>query len=586
MRFLNRSICVVPVVAAVVLGGLAAADAALPKGAKAVSVAAGGTHTGIDGNLPASGAITGKITIKGSSNPVANLQVYAIDSKGSTVGFPASTDSSGNYALYGLDSGKYRVCVFSPPFLTGADDPFGVVPECAGSNIVASGFQVTKGAKVFNVTRGHATTANFALPKAGGISGAEKDAGGHSLPSLSVNVFRNGKTIGSLASNSAGKYQVNGLPAGSGYTVCFGTLFTSGGPSKTGYLSQCWKNTPWTESSKPPAGANKVTVKAGKDTKNINSSLHPAAAVAGKIVSAVGHKPIQESSIEVFKGTSFVGGSSSKSNGTYRVIGVPSGKVMVCAIGGALSASSSSHFGGRCFKNAKWQGALPPSSATKVSTKAGKTHGNVNIALPAVAGEKFGAIAGKLTGPGGVAIKQAQVQVFHGKSEIGSVETSATGTYLAKGLPAGTGYAVCFNTNGAAPHSGSVPATGYSNVCYKNVKWDAGKLPSGVNTVAVKTGKTTKGVNASVGNGGAIAGTVKLAGGAGSFGVTVEVFSKGVEVRSGSTDSSGNYTVTGLTAMSPGYIVCFDAGFVNFAPSNNLGYLDQCWQNKAWDGNS
>jgi hypothetical protein len=587
MRILKHALFVLPVVGAVALSGISTADAAsgIPKKATKVAVSTGNTTPNIDATLPASGAIVGKVRVKGSGKAAPNVSVEVLNSKRQFTGSGGFTDSSGKYSVFGLNTGKYFVCVFSSSAKTPAT-PFGLVPLCFGSNVVASGFRVTKGANAVAVSRGHKRTVNFQLPKAGAVSGSVKSSNKPIPNGVSVLVTKHGTFFGSTFTQSA-NYEVDGIPAGSGYQVCFNAVEAQGGPSKTGYLSQCWKKQAWSGSGKPSKHAKAVKVKSGKNTKHVNASLKHGGAISGKIVSTKGHKAVIDAFVEVFHGKTFVSSTQSSSHGAYTVRGLPTGKLTVCAEGGNLKSGNTT-FGRRCYKKAKWSGLTPPKRAKKVSVKAGKTHRKVNIALPPVAAQKFGSISGKLTTPGSVGLGGATAEAFHGKNPTGAEATTNTdGTYTITNVPAGSGYSVCFQTANAFPQSGTKPDTGYRSVCAKSVNWDGGALPAGTKKVSVKAGKTTKGVNATAAAGGAISGTVKLAGSGGTFGPEIFVYnSKGDFVNSGSTDGSGNYTVTSLTPSSAGYFVCFDAGFDNFDPPNHLGYVGQCWKNQNWSGPS
>jgi hypothetical protein len=580
MRIFKRSFYVLPVVAAMLVSGIGAAEgvSGIPSNAKKVPVSAGGTTQHINATLPGSGAIGGKITLKGSGKPLTSVSVSVIDSKGqfANSGF---TDSNGRYLAGGLDNGKYRVCVLSSSFSTASTAPFGTVPQCAGTSKVASGFRPPSGARAVSVSRGSVAHVNLALPKAGAISGSIKSAGNKPVVETSVFVMKGTSTLGSAFSFD-GTYEVDGLPAGSGYVVCFGAAQSQGGSSKSGYLSQCWKNRSWSGSGKPPKSSKKVRVRAGKNTRGINAVMHPGGAISGKIVSG-SHKPIENAFITVYKGSRIASFGNTSHSGTYTTGGLTTGSYKVCASGGLVSGSADG-FGGRCFKSAAWSGSgKPPVHAKSVSVKIGKTHGHVNFSLPA---HKTGSISGKLSGPGGVGLSDASVFVYRGGSQVSGATTGSGGTYLVSNIEPGTGYRVCFTTGTAVPQSGSRPATGYSDACFKTAKWDSGSVPSSAKAVTVKPGKTTKHVNATVGKGGAISGNVTPAGG----GEVLVYNAKHEQVGFGFASDTGDYTVTGLTPSSSGYIVCFDAGSLNGGPGsppqNGRGYLNQCWKNKLWKG--
>jgi hypothetical protein len=586
MRIFKHAWYVLPVVGAMLVSGIGAAEgvSGIPSNAKKVPVTAGGNTQHINATLPGSGAIAGKITVKGSGEPLSSVSVSVIDSKGQFTdgGF---TDDNGRYLAGGLDNGKYRVCVLSSSFSKPPAAPLGTVPQCAGTSKVASGFRPPSGAKAVSVSRGSIAHVNLALPKAGAISGSIKSSGGNPVTETTVFVMKGTNTLGSAFSFD-GTYEVDGLPAGSGYDVCFGAAQAQGGSSKSGYLSQCWKNSSWAGFGNAPKSSKKVGVRAGKNTKGINAVLHPGGAISGKLVSG-SHKPIENAFITVFKGSKAASFGNTAHDGTYTTGGLTTGSYKVCASGGVVGGSSDG-FGSRCFKSTAWSGGgKPPAHAKSVSVKIGKVHGHVNFSLPA---HKTGSISGKLSGPGGVGLNGASVYVYRGGSQVSGATTASGGTYLVSHLEPGTGYRVCFSTGTAVPESGSRPATGYSDACFKTAKWDNGSVPSSAKAVTVKPGKTTKHVSATVGKGGEISGNVTPAGGTPTFGAEVFVYNaKHDQVGFGFADGTGNYTVTGLTPSS-GYIVCFDAGSLNgqpgTPPQNGRGYLNQCWKNKLWKGSS
>ena len=84
--------------------------------------------------------------------------------------------------------------------------------------------------------------------------------------------------------------------------------------------------------------------------------------------------------------------------------------------------------------------------------------------------------------------------------------------------------------------------------------------------------------------GGGVAGTVTDAGAHPLGSVSVDVYTAaGSQVGFALTGSDGTYTVTGLATGS--YDVCFTGSFATGGTSTT-GYLDQCYDGVAWDGNS
>jgi hypothetical protein len=154
-----------------------------------------------------------------------------------------------------------------------------------------------------------------------------------------------------------------------------------------------------------------------------------------------------------------------------------------------------------------------------------------------------------------------------GKAPAGFASTSGTGTYSIPGLPAGK-YAVYFD-----------PSCRYTG---NNAgQWYSGKSTLATATaVTVTLGKITGSVNASLGAGGVISGTV-LAGGKPVAGTCVDVYGQGSFAMDGfaETSSAGTYSIGNLSTGS--YLVAF---YPNCAIGNTLAsqwYRGQTTSSKA-----
>lgn len=568
-----RAIVALSATAAVVVTGLAsaAASSTVPNGAKKVTVTGGSTKQHINALMPASGAITGKVVVAGSGKAVNAADVEAFDGKGQLMR-SGSTDATGTYHLYGLDTGKYRVCVLGSPGNTSAYK-FGLAPACIGTSATPTFSHIPSSATAIPVKRGKASHGTLKMPRAGAISGVTRTSGGKKLKNVGVEALVNGTFAGSADSGNTSSYEIDGLRAGT-YKVCFfaeSDTATSG----TGYLSQCYKNVPY--STKVPAAAKSVKVKSNKNTKGIGSGMHPAGAISGTVKSKAG-RAIDGAELVAFRNGSFESSAFTDSHGKYTIRDLAAGNYKVCTIGGAEDKTGRSPAKNVCYKSVTWPGLKPPAAAKSVSVKVGSTHKNINI-KEAVATPVFGTITGKLTGPGGNPVQEATVYALSSQRSF-TATTASDGTYtLADVLPGK--YRVCFDPQFGSPPSGSAPPTGYANACYKSAKWvgEGQAPPSGAAKVTVKANHTTSGINVSVGKGGAVSGTVKLAGGGSAF-VQVEVLDgKGDAIRF--DEANGAYSVTSLTPGS--YYVCFDASSANFDPPNKLGYISQCYKNKDWN---
>jgi hypothetical protein len=578
MSRMNRAWLLVPIVGTLLVG-LTPAVAGLPAKTTKVKVQANKVTT-VNAAIGVAAAISGKITSGGK--PLPGIAVYAIGAHNAYVGYGSSAND-GSYRIIGLQptTTGYAICARLSEMGEGPTG-FGYVSRCyASANW--NGTTVPKAAKKVPVSVGHPRTGiNIALPKAGGITGTIKPA---KVSNVYAEVYSPSGVFVASASVVSGGYKVTGLPASAkGYKVCFSTSLAFGGPSKTGYLGECYNNARW-DGGKVPSKAKLVKVKAGKGTGHINASLAAGGAISGTVRAAGTHKPVQYASIEVFDKTGglITFAHQTQANGKYTVVGLRTyASYVVCASGGQAKGMSGS-FAGRCYKNVAWSLSKPSKKATLVSAKAGKTHSGVNLVLPRTGAAKLGAIAGKVTGAGNTPVAYATVTAFTGAgAEVGYAYTGSDGTYTVPNLTASrAGYVVCFAANSAG--GTGAPATGYRRVCYKQQAWDGGKPPAHATKVRVKAGKTSKGINAALSAGGAISGTITNAVSHSALqGVTVTVSASAQQVGAGYTDSSGKYTVTGLTPSTTGYVVCFYATYATPAPAT--GFRNQCYKNRPWDG--
>jgi hypothetical protein len=83
------------------------------EGAEVLSVGLSETITGIDASLHSGGTISGHITRAIDGQPLGNIPVCAIDVVDSQLWMCSWTDEDGNYELFSLSEGPYKM-VFSP----------------------------------------------------------------------------------------------------------------------------------------------------------------------------------------------------------------------------------------------------------------------------------------------------------------------------------------------------------------------------------------------------------------------------------------------------------------------------------------
>jgi hypothetical protein len=266
-------------------------------------------------------------------------------------------------------------------------------------------------------------------------------------------------------------------------------------------------------------------------------------------------------------------------DGTYLVAGLATADdYTVCFYASGATGGSSDVFGyvDQCYNDVPTYGTPTPVTVTSSTTTPA-----VNAAMAG-----GGAISGTVTELAGSQHGLADVDVTVTSPSTGAgagATTAADGSYMVKGLPAGTDYEVCFNDYTSKATGGSADALGYVDQCYDNQPVSGSLTP-----VAVTLGASTPGVGAALEAYGGISGTVIDAGGAhhglGNVQVRVSSESTGTEERA-MTDADGSYVVSRLPAASD-YEVCFNdyQSLATGGSADALGYVDQCYDNQPVSG--
>jgi hypothetical protein len=572
-----------------------------PAGSTTVSTTAGTIHSGINGSLAAAGAIGGTVR-SSSSTALSGVDVWVYQSSSGVLGTAyghATTSSTGTYTISGLapSTTGYTVCFNgsqgAPPTAAGAYQS-----QCYNGRAWDGSGTSPSGVTLVPVAAGGtAAGVNATLPSLSAISGTVTAAtGGAGLGNVTVDVIDpstgNEK---SAVTGSSGTYSVTGLlPSSTGYDVCFDAQSATGGSSLGGYGDQCYNNVAWDGTTTVGlTGVTAVTTTAGATHSGVNASLPSMSGISGTVTAATGGAGVGQVNVQILDPSSgtIVGSAVTASGGAYSVKSLPpssTGYDVCFDASSATGGSSTTGYLSQCYQNQAWGGgyAPVPSGALPVTTTAGGNHTGVNAAL-----QTAGAISGTVTAAtGGGALSGANVYAFDPSTQmvVGSVSTDSSGAYTISGLPASTsGYDVCFDVSQA---SGGSSALGYASQCYANTPWNGGQsqLPSGATLVAVTAGSTHSGINAAVADAAGISGTTTAAtGGAALSQVNVDVYdpSTGYLLATGTTDTAGAYSLSGIPASATGYDVCFDAS-VATGGTSTTGYVDQCYLNQSWTGNS
>jgi Carboxypeptidase regulatory-like domain len=520
-------------------------------------------------------SITGTVTDTGSvPHGLANVRVSVFSPTTGTV-TSVTTAGDGTYAVSGLAAGTdYQVWFYPAGATGGSFDALGYLDQAYDNQQPMFGDTPTP----VTVTEGATTTAiDAALAVGGAITGTVSDAAGtqHGLAGVSVRVEipSNGNYHGSAVTAADGSYTVRGMPAGTDYQVCFyASGATDGSSNATGYLDQCFDNRPASGTPTP------VAVTLGASRAGVDAALVVGGAVSGTVSEAGGtHQGLANVTVGVYSPSTLgVANATTGADGTYTARGLPAGtdyQVCFYASGATDGSSNATGYLDQCFDNQPVTGTPTP-----VTVSLGATRVGADAAL--VAG---GAISGTVSDAGGTQHGLANASVEVSSPSTGTflfATTAADGSYTVSGLAAATDYTVCFHGGGAT--GGSSDALGYLDQCYDNQPTPATAIP-----VTVTSGASRTGVNAALTVAGAISGTVRDAGGThhglANVGVQVSSLTYGNYGGWATTAADGSYTVTGLAAGTD-YTVCFTGAGATGGSSDELGYLDQCYDHQPMSG--
>jgi hypothetical protein len=563
--------------------------AAPPAGSTPVPVAAGRTTT-LDVRLSAMGSISGQVVAADGGAGLSGVSVQVYDTAVNLVG--SATTTSGAYDVTGVPPAPgYTVC-FDASGATGGGSTMGYANQCYKAvPWPNTGFLFTLpgGTIPVAVRAGATTTVDAALTALGGISGTVTAlSGGAGLSGVSVDVYdANNNVVGTTTTASTGAYSLSGLNTTStGDSVCFDATGATGGFSKSGYVSECFKGVHWNPfQGSPPRGTSPVRVRSGF-TSTVDAVLEDLGAIAGRVTAAGGSEGLAGVSVAVLDSSgSSIGTATTGPRGSYRISGLtptPSGYMLCFNGSSATGGPSTIGYASQCFKHVHWNPSQfsPPTGTVPVLVKAGATT-VVNTALDAL-----GAIHGEvIAAAGGAALSGVSVYVFDsGGDFLTQATTNASGAYSTTGLnPAAIGYSVCFDATNAV---GGSSQAGYANQCYKHIPYSANGFPvtppPGTTPVVVKAGQSAA-IGIALTSLGGISGQVTAAtGGDPLAGVSVQAFHDGTFVANTYTSTAGTYTLTGLPPASTGDSICFDASNAT-GGSSDYGYASQCYVDIPWD---
>jgi len=485
-----------------------------------ITLASGGTATGINAALQTGGILHGTVSAAaGGGVALACVLTSAVEQGfvGSEDGFlfaaaGVQTRRNGQFTITGLPTDRYDVYVD---------------PTCGGQLPSASAAMYFGGGDTFpppetvSVVAGQATAdIDVTLPAGGSISGAVS-------PAVNGCVLLTDPTTKTLVAQDTppigpnGSYEIEGVLPGS-YLVEFSTCNVV---SKT--AAQFYPDSPTT------VHAQAVTVVGGQVTSGIDFNLQPTAVITGRVTTHLGHG----ASVCLFANSEPLSDGQgtiafTRRNGSYTVEGIGTGTY-------ALEF-------GACGR--------PAATAVAVvehgKARQGAVTANVNAVLPE-AGAVEGRVATASGSPlGGVCVF---VQGAPGGLDANGAVTLPDGTYEILGVPAGS-WKVQFQ-----------PACGIYGT------WSTVRTGG----VTVKARGTTTGIDAVLSPGGTIFGLVT--------GVSAKPLSQicviAVPLATGpaeelATTSHGWYSIVGLQPGS------YDVEFTNGC-GNATAYTTQWWNDAA-----
>jgi hypothetical protein len=469
-----------------------------------VTVAEGGTASGIDLSLIPGTAIQGTITRAYDGEPASGISVCAMDAVTGMgcFGSNSASDATGMYRVYGLPDGSYKLRVNS--------SNTGLAVQYYSS---APNLNTATPVTVAGVLR---TGIDFSLVAGGTITGTITRAS-DGLPVSGVTVSATdpvtfmGVTSTSSSSATDGSYTIWGLAPGS-YKVRANT-------GNTGLAVQWYDNTDM-------SGAIPVTVTADANTPGVNFNLQVGGSISGIVTSTSGGQPIPNLNVNAFSveengSTAATGfGGTTQYDGSYTITGLSAGIYVVSV------NTISGYYATQFYLNARTN-----NTAVHLTVTAGANTPGVNFSLDA---------GGKISGTARDAethlpLAGIGVRAYHaetGEFVGSSAWTNTNGEYTTMGLPAGN-YRLSTNFG-----------SNYIDVWYDNASLNAASTP-----VAVTAGVTTPGVDFNLSSGaGTITGTVRDSGNQPLADIGVAVYNALGRVKNALTAVDGSYSIPGLTA--------------------------------------
>ncbi|HEX3617695.1 MAG TPA: carboxypeptidase-like regulatory domain-containing protein [Solirubrobacteraceae bacterium] len=263
--------------------------------------------------------------------------------------------ASGAYTIRGLPAGSYTLSYGA----TGTNFAL------SGTDVAGSGLTYDLGsATQYAVTAGTVTSASFAVPAVGAISGVVTDSSAAPLAGVNVADYDSiGKQLSADAATTAvdGTYTITDLLPGT-YEIGFSGLAGSGlAPTYFG--------------GSELSTAAKVTVTSGVTTPSVNGTLAAGATVSGTVTAAQGGALLGGLDVRLVDGQNrLVDETTTNANGTYTLTNVPAGTWYAEFVGGRA-------YNGSYYQTEYYLGESTLGGSLPLKLASGQTLAGVNEAL-------------------------------------------------------------------------------------------------------------------------------------------------------------------------------------------------------------
>ncbi len=363
-----------------------------------LDTAAGPVHGGVDAQLATAATIQGTVTDAGGT-PLSSVCVDANISNGNGNGWSGingtQTAGDGTYTLGGLPPTDVRIhfrdCSSGPhidQWYSGQADFNSSTPLVLTAGAVQTGVDA------------HLATGIE-------VSGTVTDSGGNPIPNVSVNVNPTGSGSSAWAqTDPSGHYTTNALPPGT-YEVQFQGTPSFAGQYWSGKLTRIDSDTLTLSSGDGPVHGG------------IDATLAVGASVAGRVTGPtglpVGNICVSAAVDSSDGGVEGIAGTSTASDGTYTITGLPATNVKVvfrdCNAVGP-------------YVQEWWKNQATSSTANAIVLAPGDARTGVNAQLAAA-----GSITGTVTDRGGHPLQGICAQATTGTFVGGLSTTDSSGRY-------------------------------------------------------------------------------------------------------------------------------------------------------------